>query len=155
MVGLIQLALGLFKLGWITKFVSNSVIVGLITGVSILIILGQLGDLTGYSSGYSNKVVKTVDLVLHLNEISWTTLAVGLVTMGLILPLGRTPVSEQVRLGAGVRRGDRRRGPARAGGAVGQRRRRDPVGAARVPSSPTSPRRWISSSRRSRSPGSA
>lgn len=92
MVGLIQLALGLLKLGWITKFVSNSVMVGFITGVCILIVLGQLGDLTGYSSEYSNKVVKTVDLVLHFDEVSWTTLAVGLVTLGLILLLGRTPV---------------------------------------------------------------
>jgi len=92
MVGLIQLAFGLLKLGWITKFVSNSVMVGFITGVCILIILGQLGDFTGYSSEYSNKVVKTVDLVLHFDEVSWTTLAVGLVTVGLILLLGRTPV---------------------------------------------------------------
>jgi len=92
MVGLIQLALGLFRLGWITKFVSNSVMVGFITGVCILIILGQLGDLTGYSSEYSNKLVKTADLVLHFDEISWTTLAVGLVTVGLILAFGRTPV---------------------------------------------------------------
>ena len=92
MVGLIQLALGLLRLGWITKFVSNSVMVGFITGVCILIILGQLGDLTGYSSEYSNKVVKTVDLVLHFDEVSWTTLAVGLATVALILALGRTPV---------------------------------------------------------------
>ncbi len=92
MVGVIQLTLGLLKLGWLTKFVSNSVMVGFITGVCVLIILGQLGDLTGYSSEYSNKVVKTVDLVLHLNEVSWTTLAVGLATIALILALGRTPV---------------------------------------------------------------
>lgn len=92
MVGVIQLALGLLKLGWITKFVSNSVMVGFITGVCILIILGQLGDLTGYSSEYSNKVVKTVDLVAHFDEVSWTTLAVGLATIALILVLGRTPL---------------------------------------------------------------
>lgn len=94
MVGALQLALGLLKLGWITKFVSNSVMVGFITGVCILIILGQLGDFTGYSSEYSNKVVKTVDLFMHFNEVSWTTLAVGLATVGLILLLGRTPVSK-------------------------------------------------------------
>ena len=74
LVGVIQLALGLLKLGWITKFVSNSVMVGFITGVCILIILGQLGDLTGYSSEYSNKVAKTVDLLFHLGEIDWPTL---------------------------------------------------------------------------------
>jgi SulP family sulfate permease len=92
LVGVIQLALGLLKLGWITKFVSNSVMVGFITGVCILIILGQLGDLTGYSSEYSNKVAKTVDLLFHAGQIDWPTLAVGLATIALILLLNRTAV---------------------------------------------------------------
>jgi SulP family sulfate permease len=92
LVGVIQLALGLLKLGWITKFVSNSVMVGFIAGVCILIILGQLGDLTGYSSEYSNKVAKTVDLLFHLGEVDWPTLAVGLATIGLILLLNLTAV---------------------------------------------------------------
>ena len=154
MVGVIQLAFGLLKLGWITKFVSNSVMVGFITGVCILIILGQLGDLTGYSSEYSNKVVKTVDLVLHFDEVSWTTLAVGLVTVGLILA-ARANAGAQVRHGAGVRRRDHRSRRARARRAAGQRRRRHPVGAARSSRSPTSRRPRGSSSRRSRSPRSA
>lgn len=94
LVGVIQLALGVLKLGWITKFVSNSVMVGFITGVCILIILGQLGDLTGYDSEYSNKVVKTVDLLLHLGQVDWPSLAVGLATIGLILILDRTAVSK-------------------------------------------------------------
>lgn len=92
LVGIIQLALGVLRLGWITKFVSNSVMVGFITGVCILIILGQLGDLTGYSSEYSNKVAKTIDLLFHLGEIDWPTLAVGLATIGLILLLDLTAV---------------------------------------------------------------
>jgi len=92
LVGVIQLALGLLKLGWVTKFVSNSVMVGFITGVCILIILGQLGDLTGYDSEYSNKVAKTVDLLAHAGQIDWPTLAVGLATIALILLLNRTAV---------------------------------------------------------------
>ena len=92
LVGAIQLALGLLKLGWITKFVSNSVMVGFITGVCILIILGQLGDLTGYSSEYSNKVAKTIDLLFHLDEIAWPTFCVGLLTIALILLFDRTLV---------------------------------------------------------------
>jgi sulfate permease, SulP family len=94
LVGAIQLALGLARLGWITKFVSNSVMVGFITGVCILIILGQLGDLTGYNSDYSNKVAKTIDLLFHLGEIDWPTLAVGLATIVLILVLDRTAVAK-------------------------------------------------------------
>jgi sulfate permease, SulP family len=91
MVGLIQLTLGLLKLGWVVKFVSNSVMVGFITGVCILIILSQVGDLTGSSSERSNKVAKTVDILAHPSDISWTTLAVGLATVALILLIGRTP----------------------------------------------------------------
>jgi SulP family sulfate permease len=94
LVGVIQLALGLLRLGWVTKFVSNSVMVGFITGVCILIILGQLGDLTGYSSEYSNKVAKTVDLLFHLGEVDVPTLLVGLVTIGLILLLGHTAANK-------------------------------------------------------------
>ena len=94
LVGLIQLALGVLKLGWITKFVSNAVMVGFITGVCLLIILGQLGDLTGYDSEYSNKVAKTVDLLFHLGQIDWPTLAVGLATVAVILLLDRTLVAK-------------------------------------------------------------
>ena len=94
LVGIIQLALGLLKLGWITKFVSNAVMVGFITGVCILIVLSQLGDLTGYDSSYSNKVVKTIDLLLHLGQVDWPTLAVGLATVVLILVLDRTAVAK-------------------------------------------------------------
>ena len=90
LVGAIQVALGLLRLGWVTKFVSNSVMVGFITGVCVLIILGQLGDLTGYSSEYSNKIAKTVDLLAHLDEISLPTFAVGLVTVALILGFDHT-----------------------------------------------------------------
>jgi len=41
------------------------VVIGFLTGVSINVILSQLGDFTGYSSEYSNKVVKAVDTLLH------------------------------------------------------------------------------------------
>lgn len=94
LVGLIQLSLGVLKLGWITKFVSNAVMVGFITGVCILIILSQLGDLTGYDSSHSNKVAKAVDLLLHLGRVDWPTLAVGLATIALILVLDRTAVAK-------------------------------------------------------------
>ena len=56
LVGVFQLAFGLLRLGWVTRFVSNSVMVGFVTGISVLIILSQLGDLTGYDSEYENKV---------------------------------------------------------------------------------------------------
>ena len=87
-----MLLAGLLKLGFLTRFVSTAVMTGFITGIAVNIILGQLGDLTGYSSEYSNKVVKGLDTLLHLGQVDWPTLAVGLATIALILVLDRTPL---------------------------------------------------------------
>jgi SulP family sulfate permease len=46
--GVFQLALGLLGLGFLTRFVSNAVMTGFLTGIAVLIILGQLWDLTGF-----------------------------------------------------------------------------------------------------------
>jgi len=90
LVGLIQLILGLLKLGVFTRFISNSVMVGFLTGIATSLILGQLGDLTGYHSGYGNKVVQALDLILHPSRVDLPSLVIGLGTIALILLLART-----------------------------------------------------------------
>jgi sulfate permease, SulP family len=90
LVGVISLVAGLFKLGNLLRFVPNSVMVGFSNGVAILIILGQLSDLTGYESQYSNKVAKTLDMFLHLDEVNWAAFLVGLITIAVILLASRT-----------------------------------------------------------------
>jgi SulP family sulfate permease len=60
----------------------------------VLIIIGQLGDFTGYYSSYSGKIPKVADLVLNRQSIEWATLAVGLFTIGLIYWLGSTRLSK-------------------------------------------------------------
>jgi len=90
LIGVFQLILGLFKLGVFTRFISNAVMIGFLTGVATVLILGQLGDLTGYQSTYSNKVMQAVDLLLHPSQIDMTTTVIGVGTIALILLLGRT-----------------------------------------------------------------
>jgi SulP family sulfate permease len=90
LIGLFALLLGVLKLGTLIRFVSNAVMMGFLTGVAALIILGQLGDFTGYDSQYSNKVIQAVDLLLHVNQVHLQTLAIGLLTIALILFFGRT-----------------------------------------------------------------
>jgi SulP family sulfate permease len=87
LVGIIQMVMGLFRLGFLVKFVSNAVMTGFLNGVAILIILGQLGDLTGYRSAYTNKVAQMHDLVMNLDLINLKTTFIGLVTLGLITAL--------------------------------------------------------------------
>ncbi len=90
MTGVIMLAAGFLKAGRLLRWVPNSEMVGFMTGVAFLIILGQLGDLTGYSSEYSNKVAKTVDLLFNLDKVDLPTVAVGVGTIILIIVLQKT-----------------------------------------------------------------
>jgi SulP family sulfate permease len=90
LVGLFQLLLGVFKLGSLTRFISNAVMTGFFTGIAITIILSQLGDFTGYESEAGRPLAQTADLLLHLNEIQWSSLLTGVVTIALILLLVRT-----------------------------------------------------------------
>jgi SulP family sulfate permease len=89
-VGLFQVAAGLLRLGFLTRFISNSVMTGFLSGVALIVVLSQLGDLTGYKSDYSNKVVQAVDLVLHFGQVHVPTLLLGLATFLLIIGLNRT-----------------------------------------------------------------
>jgi len=90
LVGLVQLVAGLFKAGSLLRFVPHSVMVGFINGVAVLIILGQMSDLTGYTSAYTNKVFQTLDMLLNHEQIDLPSLAIGLLTIGIILGLNLT-----------------------------------------------------------------
>jgi SulP family sulfate permease len=91
LIGLIQLVLGLLKLGSLTRFISNCVMTGFISGVAILLVFGQLQKLTGYAGGPSGNVfVKTWDWLLHLNRIDGRTTLVGLLTIAAMIVFQRT-----------------------------------------------------------------
>lgn len=90
LVGVIQLLAGLFRLGFVVRFVSNAVMTGFLNGVAVLIILGQLGDLTGCQSPFRNSVARALDLLLRLPRIDVPTTIIGLLTLALIVLLLRT-----------------------------------------------------------------
>ncbi len=94
MIGVFQVVLGLLRLGWITRFIPFSVMTGFMTGVAVLIMIGQLGDFTGYYSDYSGKIAQVADLLLNRRSIQWATLAIGLLTIILIYWLGTTRLLE-------------------------------------------------------------
>jgi SulP family sulfate permease len=90
LVGLFQVLFGVLRLGSLMRFVSNAVMTGFLTGIATLTILGQVADLTGYASPYSNKVFRLLDTVLRFNQIDVPTLLVGLGTIAAILILNRS-----------------------------------------------------------------
>jgi SulP family sulfate permease len=90
LVGLWMLAFGLLKLGFLVRFISNSVMTGFLSGLGVLTILGQVGDITGYYSDAPNKVLKTIDTLIHWQEINPATLLLGLLTIVIVVLISRT-----------------------------------------------------------------
>jgi SulP family sulfate permease len=88
--GVFQLALGLLGLGMIIKFVSNSVMTGFLTGISALIIMGQLWDLTGYVGEGGSKLEQTAQLLTNLRDVDIPTTVIGVGSIVLMVLLGRT-----------------------------------------------------------------
>jgi sulfate permease, SulP family len=90
LVGVFQLLAGLLKLGRLTRFVSNAVMTGFLSGVAVLIILGQLGAFTGYNTAGSNKLVQTLDLLTHLNSLNPISAFIGIATLVIIIVIYQT-----------------------------------------------------------------
>jgi SulP family sulfate permease len=82
MVGLLELSLGVFKLGMIVNFISHSVVVGYTAGVGILIIVSQARNFFGVpiprSAEFFNVIVNTF---VHLPALSWPTTTVAVATL--------------------------------------------------------------------------
>jgi SulP family sulfate permease len=94
LIGVFQVLLGLFRFDGFLRFVSNAVLTGFMNGIAVAIVLGQLGDLTGYKSEAGNRITRTLDLLLHLNQVDVPTSVIGLAAIALILFLGRTRLQQ-------------------------------------------------------------
>jgi sulfate permease, SulP family len=90
LTGIVMLAAGFLRLGSVLRFVSNAVMVGFISAVGVNIILGQLANLTGYKAQGANRVFRAVNTVIHPGQLHLQSLAIGLLTIALILLLERT-----------------------------------------------------------------
>ena len=88
-VGAIFLIARLLRLGWIADYFSQSVLVGYISGVAVVMILGQLEKLTGLSSTYSGAIRATIDNVAHIGHANLPTVAVAGGAFVVLILLGR------------------------------------------------------------------
>jgi SulP family sulfate permease len=90
LIGVFQILFGLLKLGQLTRFVSYSVMTGFLAGLAMLLILSQLPTAAGYDATGSNKLTQAIDLLLHVTEINFVSLALAVLTLILAVFLGRT-----------------------------------------------------------------
>ena len=80
--GLLQLGLGIARLGALINFVSHSVVVGFTAGAAILIGTSQLSNLLGVPGSKRHAFIHVLtDLVHDLPETNMDVLAIGIVTL--------------------------------------------------------------------------
>ena len=88
-VGIIALAAGLLRLGFVANFISEPVMKGFIIGLALTIIIGQVPKLLGVEKGTGNFFQQFWAVVSHLGHTQWRTLIVGLVSLAVVLGLRR------------------------------------------------------------------
>jgi len=87
--GVIAVIAGLLRLGFVANFISEPVLKGFIIGLALTIIAGQLPKLFGVEGGSGNFFEKVWDLIRNLGETHWRTLAVGLVSLAIVVGFRR------------------------------------------------------------------
>jgi sulfate permease, SulP family len=90
MVGVMELAMGLFRLGAIVNFLSHPVIVGFTNAAAIIIALSQFNKLLGVHSARSDRFLADVwDVLLRVGDTHLPTLAMGLLALAVMLLVRR------------------------------------------------------------------
>jgi high affinity sulfate transporter 1 len=79
--GILYLIMYLFKLGWISEFLSSSVLTGFTFGVAINVAAGELFKVTGTESTGTNTWTKLWAWITSLPEANLTTLVVGVAAL--------------------------------------------------------------------------
>ena len=88
LVGLIQLGLGVLKLGTIVNFVSHPVILGFMNAAAIIIALSQLDMLLGIPKGRSDSFLMDIwEMFSYLPQTHLPTLAMSVFALALMLGL--------------------------------------------------------------------
>lgn len=87
--GLVALAAGLLRLGFLAAFISEPVLKGFIIGLALTIIVGQLPDLLGIPKGTGSFFEKAWHVVSRIGEADPLTMTVGLLSLAALVLLRR------------------------------------------------------------------
>jgi SulP family sulfate permease len=88
-MGIVALAAGVARLGFLASFISEPVLKGFIIGLALTIIIGQVPKLLGVEKGAGNFFEQFWDVLTRLGQTQWRTLLVGLVSLAIVLTLRR------------------------------------------------------------------
>lgn len=99
--GLMLVAMGLLRLGFLASFLSHPVIGGFITASGILIATSQLRHLLGIEAGGDTLPEMIATLAAHLGTTHWPTVAVGLGALAFLVWSRRSLRPLLIRFGLG------------------------------------------------------
>ncbi len=85
LAGLFCIGASFLRLGALADFLSKPILVGFLNGISLYILVGQLGKLFGFPIEAQGIVPKLVELATKIGQTHWLTLAVGIGTFAVLL----------------------------------------------------------------------
>ena len=83
--GLMVMAVGLLKLGWLADFLSVPIVTGFMCGIGVIIAVHQLPHVLGVSSGGDSVIQRLEVLSHHLGHVSAWSLALALATLAVMV----------------------------------------------------------------------
>ena len=92
MVGIIQILIAVLKLGDLTRYISESVVIGFMAGASVLIVMGQVANFFGLhdqGNGHQPVLTRLAHTVAHGGPVNFFALGIGVGTIVLVLLLRR------------------------------------------------------------------
>jgi SulP family sulfate permease len=87
--GILALAAGLARLGFLANFISEPVLKGFIVGLALTIIIGQVPKLLGIEKGSGDFFEQLWDVISRLGDSQWRTVVVGFLSLAVVLVLRR------------------------------------------------------------------
>ncbi len=83
--GLVVMAVGLFRLGWLADFLSAPIVTGFMAGIGVIIIVHQLPHVLGVAGGGNSVFARLDDVAHQLGQINAWSLGIALGTLGLMI----------------------------------------------------------------------
>ncbi len=82
MAGIIQIALGVAKMGQLVKFIPYPVTAGFTNGIAVIIFCGQLNNFLGLELGRSEHFLPALwDTLTHIGALNWAAIAIASVVI--------------------------------------------------------------------------
>jgi high affinity sulfate transporter 1 len=81
LTGILMFLAGFLKLGFISNFLSKPILIGYLNGVSIVLIVSQLGKLTGIQLEQTGLFKKIFEIFQNLDLLHWPTFILGIVSI--------------------------------------------------------------------------